>query len=53
MSANPKNSAPDSLAVQLKSATQILELAAGDRAVLAELSVAERTRLLTAAREIF
>jgi NAD(P)-dependent dehydrogenase (short-subunit alcohol dehydrogenase family) len=43
----------DSLAEQLKSATKILELAAGDRAVLAELSVEERTRLLTAAREIF
>jgi NAD(P)-dependent dehydrogenase (short-subunit alcohol dehydrogenase family) len=53
MSVNPNNSAPDSLAAKLKAATQILELAAGDRAVLAELSVEERTRLLTAAREIF
>ena len=53
MSVNPNNSAKDSLATQLKSATEILELAAGDRAVLAELSVEERTRLLTAAREIF
>jgi NAD(P)-dependent dehydrogenase (short-subunit alcohol dehydrogenase family) len=53
MSVNPNNSAPDSLAAKLKSATQILELAAGDRAVLAELSIEERTRLLTAAREIF
>jgi NAD(P)-dependent dehydrogenase (short-subunit alcohol dehydrogenase family) len=43
----------DSPATRLKSALEILELAAGDRAVLAELSVAERTRLLTAAREIF
>jgi len=43
----------DSLAAQLKSALQTLELAAGDRAVLAQLSEAERTRLLTAAREIF
>jgi NAD(P)-dependent dehydrogenase (short-subunit alcohol dehydrogenase family) len=53
MSVHPNNSAPDSLAAELKAATKILELAAGNRAVLAELSVAERTRLLTAAREIF
>ena len=46
-------SARDGLAAQLKSATEILEIAAGNRAVLAELSVEERTRLLTAAREIF
>jgi NAD(P)-dependent dehydrogenase (short-subunit alcohol dehydrogenase family) len=43
----------DGLAAQLKSATEILKIAAGNRAVLAELSVEERTRLLTAAREIF
>jgi NAD(P)-dependent dehydrogenase (short-subunit alcohol dehydrogenase family) len=53
MSVQPNNSEKDSLAAELKAATKILELAAGDRAVLAELSVAERTRLLTAAREIF
>ncbi len=55
MSVHPNNGAKksDSLAAQLKSAMEILELAAGNRAVLAELSVAERTRLLTAAREIF
>src|ERR1035437_8010778 len=46
-------SARDGLAAQLKSATEILEIAAANRAVLAELSVEERTRLLTAAREIF
>jgi len=46
-------SARDGLAAQLKSATEILEIAAGNRAVLAELSVEECTRLLTAAREIF
>jgi NAD(P)-dependent dehydrogenase (short-subunit alcohol dehydrogenase family) len=43
----------DSLAAQLKSATKILEVAAGDRAMLAQLSEEERTRLLTAARELF
>src|ERR1035437_9633238 len=43
----------DGLAAQLKSATEILEIAASNRAVLAKLSVEERTRLLTAAREIF
>jgi NAD(P)-dependent dehydrogenase (short-subunit alcohol dehydrogenase family) len=43
----------DSLAAQLKAATELLEKAATNRAVLAELSVEERTRLLTAAREIF
>src|ERR1035437_8045853 len=46
-------SARDGLAAQLKSATEILEIAAANRAVLAELSVEECTRLLTAAREIF
>jgi len=56
MSVHPHHGAAkknDSLAAQLKSALQTLELAAGDRAVLAQLSEAERTRLLTAAREIF
>jgi len=48
-----EKSARDGLAAQLKSATEILEIAAGNRAVLAELSVEQRTRLLTAAREIF
>ena len=43
----------ESLAAQLKSAMKTLELAAGNRAVLAQLSEEERTRLLTAAREIF
>jgi len=42
-----------SLAAQLKAATELLEKAAANRAVLAELSVEECTRLLTAAREIF
>ena len=43
----------ESLAAQLKSAMKTLELAASNRAVLAQLSEEERTRLLTAAREIF
>ena len=38
---------------QLKAAAAILEAAAADRALLAQLSVEERTRLLTAAGEIY
>jgi NAD(P)-dependent dehydrogenase (short-subunit alcohol dehydrogenase family) len=38
---------------QLRAATEILEKAAGNRALLAALSVEERTRLLTAAGEIY
>ena len=56
MSAHPHSSGAKttvSLAAQLKAATELLETAAANRAVLAELSVADRTRLLTAAREIF
>jgi len=45
--------APDGLAAQLKAAAEILEKAAGNRALLAELSEAERTRLLTAAGKIY
>src|SRR5471032_1105868 len=40
-------------AAQLKAAAEILEKAVGDRALLAELSEAERTRLLTAAGAIY
>jgi NAD(P)-dependent dehydrogenase (short-subunit alcohol dehydrogenase family) len=43
----------DSLAGRLKAAAEILELAAGNRALLAELSEEERTRLLTAAGAIY
>jgi NAD(P)-dependent dehydrogenase (short-subunit alcohol dehydrogenase family) len=43
----------DALAAQLKAAAEILEKAAGNRALLAELSEAERTRLLKAAGEIY
>jgi NAD(P)-dependent dehydrogenase (short-subunit alcohol dehydrogenase family) len=45
--------APDELAGRLKAAADILELAIGNRALLAELSEAERTRLLTAAGKIY
>jgi NAD(P)-dependent dehydrogenase (short-subunit alcohol dehydrogenase family) len=40
-------------AAQLKAAAEILEKAVGNRALLAELSEAERTRLLTAAGAIY
>ena len=38
---------------QLRAATELLEKVAGDRALLAQLSVEERTRLLTAAGEVY
>ena len=41
------------LAEQLRAAAELLEKVAGNRAVLAELSVEERTRLLMAAGEIY
>jgi NAD(P)-dependent dehydrogenase (short-subunit alcohol dehydrogenase family) len=41
------------VAEQLKAATELLEKVAGDRALLAQLSVEERTRLLTAAGAIY
>ncbi|HEY3760362.1 MAG TPA: SDR family oxidoreductase [Verrucomicrobiae bacterium] len=41
------------IAAQLKAAAEILEKAAGDRALLAELSEEERTRLLTAAGDLY
>jgi NAD(P)-dependent dehydrogenase (short-subunit alcohol dehydrogenase family) len=43
----------DSLAGRLKAAAEILEMAAGNRALLAELSEEERTRLLTVAGAIY
>ena len=43
----------DSSAAQLKAAAEILEKAVGNRALLAELSEEERTRLLTAAGAIY
>jgi NAD(P)-dependent dehydrogenase (short-subunit alcohol dehydrogenase family) len=61
MSVDSKNTkrtnggAPDSAALlaQLKTTAELLEKVAGDRALLAQLSVEERTRLLTAAGEIY
>src|SRR6186713_2320120 len=41
------------LAAQLKAAAEVLEQVAGNRALLAGLSVEERTRLLKAAGEIY
>ena len=38
---------------QLRAATELLEKVAGDRALLAQLSLEERTRLLTAVGEIY
>lgn len=54
----PKHSQNDSasrveLAAQLRAAAELLERAASDRAVLAELSQEERTRLLKAAGDIY
>jgi NAD(P)-dependent dehydrogenase (short-subunit alcohol dehydrogenase family) len=45
--------APGESAAQLKAAAEILEKAVGNRALLGELSEAERTRLLTAAGAIY
>jgi NAD(P)-dependent dehydrogenase (short-subunit alcohol dehydrogenase family) len=44
---------PDGLAARLKAAAELLELVAGNRAVLAEVSEEERVRLLKAAGEIY
>src|SRR5262245_55828684 len=41
------------LAAQLRAAAELLEKAAADRAVLAELSQEERTRLLKAAGDVY
>src|SRR2546430_1515459 len=43
----------NTLAERLKAATDLLESIAGNRALLAELSIDERTRLLKAAGEIY
>jgi NAD(P)-dependent dehydrogenase (short-subunit alcohol dehydrogenase family) len=54
MSAHKNNNGDASKAgAQLKAAAEILEKAVGNRALLAELSEAERTRLLTAAGAIY
>jgi NAD(P)-dependent dehydrogenase (short-subunit alcohol dehydrogenase family) len=44
---------PDALATRLRAATEALERAAADRALLAALSTEERTRLLKAAGDIY
>jgi NAD(P)-dependent dehydrogenase (short-subunit alcohol dehydrogenase family) len=54
MSAHQNNNGDSGkAAAQLKAAAEILEMAVGNRALLAELSEAERTRLLTAAGAIY
>src|SRR5271154_7138914 len=54
MSAHKNNNGDfDKAAGQLKAAAEILEKAVGNRALLAELSKEERTRLLTAAGAIY
>ena len=44
---------PNKLSAQLKAAAEILEQAAANRALLAELTVEDRTRLLKAAGDIY
>ena len=44
---------PTALGDQIRAATALLEKVAGDRALLSQLSVEERTRLMTAAGEIY
>ena len=51
MSAQPKQETD--LTAQLRAATELLEKAAGNRALLASLSVEERTRLLKVAGDIY
>ena len=54
MSAHQNNSSENGkTAAQLKAASEILEKAVGNRALLGELSEEERTRLLTAAGAIY
>src|SRR5438105_4106247 len=43
----------DKISARLIAAAELLEKVAGNRALLAQLSVEERTRLLTAAGEIY
>jgi len=48
-----KEKPADTLAAQLKAATELLEKAAADRTVLAKLSDDERAQLFSAARKVF
>jgi NAD(P)-dependent dehydrogenase (short-subunit alcohol dehydrogenase family) len=51
--AGPKHANHADLAAQLRAAAEVLERAAANRAVLAELSQEERTRLLKAAGDVY
>jgi NAD(P)-dependent dehydrogenase (short-subunit alcohol dehydrogenase family) len=57
MSARPAEDtpleAPDAVAARLRAATEVLEAVVRDRALLGELCVEERTRLLNAAADVF
>ena len=53
MSIGPQNRITDEVAEQLKAATELLEAVVRDRGLLAALSVEERTRLLSAAGDVF
>ncbi len=44
---------PDETAAKLRAATELLETVAHDRGLLGALTVEERTRLLTAAADVF
>jgi NAD(P)-dependent dehydrogenase (short-subunit alcohol dehydrogenase family) len=53
MSVGPQNRITDEVAEQLKAATELLEAVVRDRSLLAALSEEERTRLLSAAGDVF
>jgi NAD(P)-dependent dehydrogenase (short-subunit alcohol dehydrogenase family) len=53
MSIGPQNRITDDVAEQLKAATELLEAVVRDRSLLAALSEEERTRLLSAAGDVF
>ena len=53
MSIGPQNRITDEVAEQLKAATELLEAVVRDRSLLAALSEEERTRLLSAAGDVF
>ena len=53
MSIGPQNRITDEVAEQLRAATELLEAVVRDRSLLAALSEEERTRLLSAAGDVF
>ena len=53
MSIGPQNRITDEVAAQLKAATELLEAVVRDRSLLGALSEEERTRLLSAAGDVF